>query len=205
MASLLLTRPKSMPNEAAAAGERSDADLVAAALADPRAFAALYARYLDPIYRFCYRRLGSREAAEDATSTIFLKAVSAFPRFHDASFRAWLFTIAYHVLTDRYRSFRPVQPLEDALEIADAAPSPESLALAAEQNHDLQQLLAHLPEHQRRVIELRLVGLSGNEIAQVLERTPNNVAVTYSRALARLRTVLGQPTTSASEEGGDGA
>jgi RNA polymerase sigma-70 factor, ECF subfamily len=186
-----------------AADERPDAELVAAAVADPRAFAALYARYLDPVHRYCYRRLGSREAAEDATSLIFMKALAAFPRFHDASFRAWLFTIAHHVVTDRYRAARPEQPLDEALEFADAAPSPEDLALAAETRHDLQALLARLPEHQRRVIELRLAGLSGTEIARVLDRSPNAVAVTHSRAMARLRAMLGQ--SSALGEGSDGA
>ena len=32
-----------------------DARLVALAKTDPRAFAPLYARYFDPIYRYCYR------------------------------------------------------------------------------------------------------------------------------------------------------
>jgi hypothetical protein len=43
-----------------------EAALVARAQADRHAFAPLYARYLDPVYRYCYRRLGSKEAAEDA-------------------------------------------------------------------------------------------------------------------------------------------
>ena len=67
---------------------------------DPYAFALLYTRYLDPIHRYCYRRLGSREAAEDATSLVFAKALSALPRYHDTSFRSWLFTIAHHVVID---------------------------------------------------------------------------------------------------------
>ena len=55
--------------------------LIAAAQRDRRAFAPLYARYARPIYRFCYRRLGSHEAAEDATSQTFVKALAALDRY----------------------------------------------------------------------------------------------------------------------------
>jgi len=52
--------------------EVDDATLVAAAQTDPRAFAPLYHRYVYPVYRSCYRRLGNQHAAEDATGRIFI-------------------------------------------------------------------------------------------------------------------------------------
>jgi RNA polymerase sigma-70 factor, ECF subfamily len=179
----------------------SDAELVALAMADPREFARLYARYLDPIHRYCYRRLGSREAAEDATSAVFTKALAAFPRYRDASFRAWLFTIAHHVVADRYRSDRPEQTLERAADIHDTTPSPEELALAADERRGVRELLAGLPDHQRQVVELRLAGLTGAEIAQTLGRSRASVDVTQFRAVSRLRTQLGLATSS--QESGD--
>lgn len=174
----------------------SDAELVALAQRDPHAFALLYDRYLDPVYRYCYRRLGSRHAAEDATSLVFTKALAALPRYRHDAFRAWLFTIAHHVITDRYRALHPEQPLADAVEILDRDPSPEDLVLAAEERHSVHSLLKHLPEHQRQVIELRLAGLSGAEIAQILGRSRANVDVTQFRAVARLRVLLGAATTA---------
>ena len=53
-----------------------DAELGARAQGDSEAFAALYRRYIEPVYRYCYHRLSSHAAAEDATSEIFLKAFS---------------------------------------------------------------------------------------------------------------------------------
>ncbi len=54
----------------------SDAELVAQArLGDPRAFALLYRRYLDQVYDYAFLRLDSREAAEDATQTTFMRAM----------------------------------------------------------------------------------------------------------------------------------
>ncbi len=169
----------------------SDAELVALARRDPQAFAQLYGRYLDPIHRYCFRRLGSREAAEDATSLIFANALAALPRYHGSSFRSWLFTIAHHVIVDRYRGTHPEHSLEAAAEVLDDARSPEELAIAAEERRSVCALFAQLPEHQRRVVELRLAGLTGAEIAQVLGRSRANVDVTQSRAVARLRVLLG--------------
>lgn len=64
----------------------NDATLVAAAQADSQAFAPLYARYLQPIYRYCYRRLGTCVMAEDATSEVFVKALAGLPRYRGAPF-----------------------------------------------------------------------------------------------------------------------
>ena len=175
---------------------RPDAELVALARQDIRQFALLYARYLDPIHRYCYRRLGSREAAEDATSLIFTKALAAFPRYRDTSFRAWLFTIAHHVVTDRYRRARPETSLDLEIELRDEAPSPEDLAMAADDRQRVLALLSQLPDHQRQIVELRLAGLTGTEIAQALGRSRANVDVSQYRAVVRLRTLLGLASTA---------
>ena len=142
---------------------------------------------------------GRRRRTRQAWS--FAKALAAFPRYRDASFRAWLFTITHHVVADRYRADRPEQTLELAAEIQDAAPSPEELALAADERRGVMGLLAGLPDHQRQVVEMRLAGLTGAEIAQALGRSRANVDVTQYRAVSRLRTQLG--LAAKSQEPGD--
>jgi len=99
----------------------SDALLLPAAQADPRAFAPLYERYVDRVYRYCLRRLGDEDEAADATSLIFTRALAALPRCQPSSdaggsFRAWLFTIAHRVVVDVYRGAgrAPTAPLDDA-------------------------------------------------------------------------------------------
>ena len=86
------------------AGPR-DRELVARAVTDPEAFAELYRRHVDPIYRFAYRRSGSREVAEDVTSATFEKALRGLDRFEwrDGGVRAWLYRIASHELIDHHR------------------------------------------------------------------------------------------------------
>jgi len=173
--------------------DQDEAMLVACAKADRRAFAPLYARYLDPVYRYCYRRLGSKEAAEDATSQVFAKALTALPSYRDGSFGGWLFAIAHNVVADGYRraALRSHRPLDAVGEPLDAGPSPEDLAVAADERRSVRSLLAELPTDQRRVVELRLAGLTGAEIASALERSIPAVKMLQLRAMTRLRARLG--------------
>lgn len=168
-----------------------DAALVARAKADPRAFAALYDRYVDPVYRYCWRRLGSREAAEDATGLVFVKALTALPAYRQdgRSFRSWLFAIAHNAVVDDVRGRRPVRPLADAALVVDRDADPEADALRGEAGRTIRDLLARLPPDQTRVLELRLAGLTGAEIAAVLGASPGAVRVAHHRAAARLRAI----------------
>ena len=169
-----------------------EAELISCAQRDRRAFAPLHKRYADPIYRYCYRRLGSHDAAADATGQTFAKALAALPRYRhrETSFRSWLFAIAHNVVTDAYRRRRPDASLAAAALVADAAPSPEEQALAAEDRRSLRALLDRLPVDQGRVVDLRLAGLTGPEIARVLGKTALSVKSLQFRAYARLRRAL---------------
>lgn len=196
MPDLLLMPPGRQVDDHPPTDFRSDSELAALARDDPQAFALLYTRYVDAVYRYCYRRLGNREGAEDATSLVFMKALTGLAEYRDGSFRGWLFTIAHHVVCDRHRANRPAQSLDAAGELFDTAPSPEDVALAAEDRLSVESLLGRLSEHQRQVVELRLAGLTGTEIAQALGRSSANIHVTQFRAVARLRTLLGLAATS---------
>jgi RNA polymerase sigma factor (sigma-70 family) len=181
-----------------------EAALVAQARDDPQAFAPLYARYLDPVYRYCYRRLGGREAAEDATSIVFAKALTALPRYRDGSFGGWLFAIAHNVVTDTYRRRRPEAPLVAAGDPVDRDPTPEEAALAADARQTVDTLLSSLPTDQRRVLELRLAGLTGAEIADALGRSVAAIKMLQLRAMTRLRTDLGASRGTKETDDDDG-
>lgn len=172
-----------------------DAALVIAAQTDRRAFGPLYERYVGPIYRYCFHRLGEREAAEDATSLIFTKALAALTRYRPegGSFRSWLFVIAHNTVADDVRRWRPVSPLVDA-DLPESTPGPETLAIAAQELGELRRVLADLPEDQRRVMELRLSGLSSPEVGRILGRSPTAVRSLQFRAVERLRASLIDPS-----------
>ena len=174
----------------------SDGELLRAAQADPAAFAALYERYVDAIYRYCVTRVSSPADAEDATSLTFARAFGALPTYRPRpelageGVRSWLFTIAHNVVVSGYRSRRPTSPLADADLLVDPDPPPEEQANAAERREVLLGSVARLSDDQRRVVELRLAGLSGPEIAAVLGRSHGAIKMLQFRAIDRLRTLL---------------
>ena len=167
-----------------------EATLIARAQGDRQAFAILYRHYLPDVYRYCYRRLGSEPVAEDATSLVFTRALMALPRFASGSFRAWLFTIAQHVVIDEVRRTRPAASLDAAAHLTDPAPSPEEALLDAEHERCLATVLRQLPPAQQQVLELRLAGLTAPEIATVLGRSHGTIRNLQHRALVRLRALL---------------
>ena len=114
----------------------SDAHLVASAKrGDAEAFALLYRRYLDRVYDFVAVRLEGVEAAQDATQTIFLRALSSLRQCRDEEhFAGWLFAIARNVVIDSYRTPRRVMvDFDTVLEVEDRSESPESLVMRSEE------------------------------------------------------------------------
>jgi len=183
--------------------EADDAALVAAARVDPQAFAALYERYLGPVYRYCHVRLGSREAAQDATSDVFLKAFAGLSGYRGGAFAAWIFRIARNVVTDRHRQRRPTEPMEVAGDPLDGVLTPEEVAVARAESEALRGALASLSHDQRATIELRLSGWPDERIAGALGKTVAAVKKLRFRAVRRLRKLL-TPAREHSQEGLDG-
>ena len=188
----------------AGSGE-DDTALAARAKRDRAAFGVLYDRYVLAVYAYCRRRLPTPEAAEDATSLVFTKALAALPGYREdaPSFRSWLFAIAHNVVTDAFRAVRSERALGDAdLDAASDRPGPEAAALMAEEERELRALLARLPADQTRLLELRLAGLTDAEIAHVLGRSRGAVRVAQHRAIRRLRALLGVAITTDGESDG---
>jgi RNA polymerase sigma-70 factor (ECF subfamily) len=186
---------REIEDELAADEAAADADevLVERAQSDAEAFAGLYERYFDVVYWYCARRVRDGSAAEDAAAQIFAQAFAALPRFDAGrgSFRSWLFRIAHNVTVDRARRWRPQATLDEIQTRADPNPTPEEALLAGEEERTLRGALALLSADQRAVVELRLAGLSGAEIAETLGRRESWVNTTHFRAIARLRDLLG--------------
>jgi RNA polymerase sigma-70 factor (ECF subfamily) len=166
----------------------SDNELVRFALVDRTAFGPIYDRYAIRIYKYCYRRLGNRDDAEDATSAIFIRAIERLSSFRDGSFAAWLFAIARTTVADRFR-VKVAEPLHQTYDAADSQPTPLDVAIEAEATQSLFFLIGALPVDQREVIELRLAELTGAEIAEAMGRSVPAVKMLQLRAMKRLREI----------------
>lgn len=179
----------------------ADSAAVQAAAVDLHHFAPIYSHYAPAIYSYCLRRLGDRESAEDVTSIVFTRAMQSLGSFRNTgnSFRAWLFTIAHHAVIDAHReSARSVVWLDER--VPDSRPSPEESALIANERDRLAALLAMLSTDQRRVVELRLAGLTGEEIADVLGKNHGAIRQLQFRAMQRLQFLAEQDTRENGEQ-----
>lgn len=148
---------------------------------------AVYRRTSDSVYRICLSVLRDPEAAADATMEVFKKLLSRPPRRDLDNLEGWLRVAARTTAIDHLRSLRRHVPLDDARDVFDPMPTPEEIVLDDDARRSLHDRLATLPAAQRQVIELRLEGLSGDEIARLLGRNRGWVDTTAFRALQRLR------------------
>jgi RNA polymerase sigma-70 factor (ECF subfamily) len=114
---------------------------------NPAAFGELYRKYMAPVYRYVYLRVGGRATdAEDLTSQVFLDALEGLPRYqHQGHFAAWLFTIARRKAADHYRHTGEELLLDD-----DSGPAyPDSDLLTQLIHQEELQDLARIPNPAR--------------------------------------------------------
>lgn len=177
---------------------RSDAQLIAASLADPDVFRDLYNRYAERLHSFFLRRTNSSDAAVDLTAETFAQAWRGRRTFRDqagGSAGPWLFTIARRLLirsVDRRRiETTMVERLQVELSVWDrdrVRPEPSWLDGI---DADIQAALDQLPHDQRRAVELRVLDeLPYGTIAECLGCTTTAVRIRVSRGLATMRSRL---------------
>jgi RNA polymerase sigma-70 factor (ECF subfamily) len=175
--------------EAAVAGEVAAHD---------RLLAALYPLVL----RYCRGRMRHRDSVngspDDVAQEVCLAVVAALSSYTitGRSFRAFVYGIAAHKVTDAFRAIGrdrtdPVAELPDDPVLQDG---PEQRLLTEELGEQLGRLLQLLTPRQREVLILRIaVGLSAEETAEAVGSTPGAVRVTQHRALSRLRALVSPP------------
>ena len=148
------------------------------------------------LFGVCLRILNDRAEAEDVLQevyvTVWQKAADFDP--NRASPMTWLITIARNRAIDRLRASgqaRRMQPIEDAVDIADPAPLAESLLEGAQSNAKLHGCLEGLTEHEQKA--LRGAFFDGNTYEDLAARMSVPLGTMKSwirRALTKLRTCL---------------
>ena len=169
----------------------TDAALALQSRENEDAFALLYYRYRDRIYRYLKIRIGSDDDARDLTQQTFLRAFDNIARYTErrGTFASWLFAIARNLSVDFQRGKRLTIHL-DALDI----PAPGDLeeeGIARADFVQMRRLLGTLPDHKREILTLRFAGdLTVPEIAMVVGKSPDAVHKMLARTLQDLRSEL---------------
>ncbi len=182
-----------------------DRSAVEAARRDPRAFEALYRKYVAQVYNFALYELRDPHAAEDMTALVFLRALDGLPAFREqgeppgSSFRVWLFQICRNAIANERRRVRrhPEASLDLALEIP-ATDDVQAQALDRDQVERALAQIGKLPAERRQALVLRFVEeMSTREIGEVLGRSEGATRVLIHRALQAVARQLGHGADAA--------
>lgn len=184
-----------------------DRDLLAALRRrDAQAFATLFDRYSDKIYRLAVGLLQDEMEAESVVQDAFLRLFEHLDSFEGrARVGTWLYRVAYNLAVDALRRRRPLlaladEPEDDAVPapavLADWRQWPEGVLTQAEIAAELDAAIAALPEKYRAVFLLREVeGLSTDETAEVIGLSRSAAKVRLHRARLFLREQLASSLT----------
>jgi RNA polymerase sigma-70 factor (ECF subfamily) len=180
---------------------------------DPEAWTAIYERHYQPIFRYVHARVFDRDTAADLTSSVFAAAINGISgyKYTGRPILAWLYRIARNTVADHQRralgrrgldkvgaSIRAATGVfrghETDISVEETSSEPDEMA----ERLDLHRAVAQLPESQREVLILRfLVGLSTDEIAEIIGKEKAAVYSLHARAITSLRQSLGGQSASA--------
>lgn len=167
--------------------DASDEALATVSRSNGQAFAVLYGRYVQQVFRWAANCVGPKDA-EDLTQEVFIKALRAIPRFRGPSFPAWLFAIARNAARDHGRRQRLLRRNSGG---------PPLPGLPASQKVETRLLmdaaLGSLPPRQRAAVELRyFADLSVADVGRVLNLSLGATKALLHRALESLRARIGE-------------
>ena len=149
---------------------------------------AIYRANVRPVYGFVYSKVGNREAAEDLTSEVFVRALAHVdPDRDERSVVAWLFRVARNLVNDYWRAgySAHVIDIDQMRNLRSPTVSPD-MDRQAQAARRATRLLQMLPDNYRAVLQYRLLeGLSVAETAEKMATSPANVKVLQHRALKR--------------------
>jgi RNA polymerase sigma-70 factor (ECF subfamily) len=160
----------------------------------------LFREHTSKIRGLCRYLLGSRDAAEDAVSEVYVKARQAQALYDPRqSFAAWIMSVARHYCFDLLRRRRIEARLFTADEIdADTLPdkaahghTPLARIVDRESRQAVQAAIEKLPRRYRLPLVLRYYEeLAYDDIARELGVTRQEVATLLFRAKQKLRAAL---------------
>ncbi|HEY4689725.1 MAG TPA: sigma-70 family RNA polymerase sigma factor [Anaerolineae bacterium] len=156
---------------------------------DQEALAEIHETYYAPIFRYVAFRVGDRETAEDLTSEVFTRLLSALrdKAAPQNTLRGWLYGVASRVVSDHHRKHYRAPQVELDESIASHEAGPSEVVEAVLTREDLKRAMTELTEDQKNVIALRFgYDMPIQEVARTLGKTEGAVKQLQVRAIAAL-------------------
>lgn len=173
---------------------------VAAAEGDRVAMSTFVTRTQSEVWRVC-ARLGDRDAADDLTQDVYLRALPALAGFRaEASARTWLLQITRFACADHVRRRTRGRALLDRL--AQRADLTSSSVAPRTGEIELDELIEGLePDRREAFVLTQVVGLSYAEAAEVGGVPIGTIRSRVARARAVLLDAVTDVPTSGAEQG----
>jgi RNA polymerase sigma-70 factor (ECF subfamily) len=167
-----------------------DVRLAQHARADPEAFAELYRRHVQSVYRYHLAHTGNIKDAEDLTSQTFMAALEGVRSYRGtAPYIAWLMGIASRKRARFFRGKKPVVPLDAALHIPTPGPPTDKAAARRLQLDQILGALRNISRDRAEALILCFISeLSPAEAGLVLGKSEAAIRMLISRGLQDLRT-----------------
>lgn len=163
---------------------------------DTHAFSILIDRYKDLVFTLTLRMLKNREEAEEVSQDTFIKVYKSLNKFKgDSKFSTWIYKVAYNACLDRIKKNKKflndvsidtfttnqIKSIDNAL---------DNLEIK-EREKAIQSCMDLLPSDDSFLLTLYYFEeLSLDEIAKIMQITPNNVKVKLFRSRNKLAVIL---------------
>ena len=179
-------------------GQSDRATIEAVLAGDKQAYGVLVKRHSHKLFRLAFRITSNEADADDVVQEAFLRGYVKLKSFQARSdFATWIYRITVRCALDKINGrskdeTRRVAEETDAeqgsVQVADAAPGPERLALSAEIGTLQDRAMHGLTAVERTAFVLRhMEDRSTEEIAAVLQIAPNTAKQTVFRAVQKVR------------------
>jgi RNA polymerase sigma-70 factor, ECF subfamily len=179
------------------AGAADSVLVTAAKSGDQTAFAQLWERHSNKVFRRVYRITGNRDDAEEVLQEAWMKAYTHLKTFENrASFLTWITRIAINsaLMVLRKKRTHPETSMEfydgetwRCLDVADQTKDVEELLTMQESAQRLKRAIRRLKPRQRKVVEIHQ--LHDGSIEETADLAGISVSATKSR-LSRARISL---------------
>ncbi|MFC1750150.1 RNA polymerase sigma factor [Pseudomonadota bacterium] len=175
--------------------------LIEDAKKDSAAFAVLYEKYFDQIYRYTARRVNDVDTAHDLVSQTFFDALTHIKSFEwrGVSFVAWLYKIAHNNVLKWYReqSKMTTVELEEGRNTIDKTVDQVRDLKRRETKDEIAEILDKLEYEEREIIRLKFYEeVSNIEIAEIMGTNANHVGVKVFRALRKVKQLIANSKTN---------
>ena len=158
-----------------------------AAGGDREAFASLYMRYKDDLYRYAYFQLGHPENARDAVSACIVAAYERIYTLRNAiAFKNWIFRILYRCCCKLIAEQSEQRRRADVEELSRLPAENDTLSPELKEAFDI------LSDEDRNIVLLSVIaGYNSAEIAVITGLKASTVRSRQSRALRKMKEFLG--------------